>query len=142
LDASDRGRRPQRAAAAALMGDIPNLGRPAACRRVVRTIYLGSAPTGTEPIAGLKVVASGLAALWPEETPAVFDDALRHSTAATIGTRRSRYQDWQMIAPSSSCHVTALRHLRSRLSSADQSILNKHHLVCYPLSDQGGVRDG
>ena len=38
-------------------GEVPNLGKFAACRRVARTIYLGSAPTATAAIAGLKTGA-------------------------------------------------------------------------------------
>jgi predicted AAA+ superfamily ATPase len=75
-----------------LDGDIPNLGRFAACRRVARTIYLGSAPTGTAANRGIEDRRVKLGCVMPGETPAVFGDALRRlSTAATYlyhdGTR-------------------------------------------------------
>lgn len=67
-----------------LDGDIPNLGRFAACRRVARTIYLGSAPTGTAANRGIEDRRVKLGCVMPGETPAVFGDALRRlSTAAT-----------------------------------------------------------
>ena len=67
-----------------LDGDIPNLGRFAACRRVARTIYLGSAPTGTAANRGIEDRRVRLGCVMPGETPAVFGDALRRlCTAAT-----------------------------------------------------------
>jgi predicted AAA+ superfamily ATPase len=67
-----------------LDGDIPNLGRFAACRRVARTIYLGSAPTGTAANRGIEDRRVRLGCVMPGETTAVFGDALRRlSTAAT-----------------------------------------------------------
>jgi predicted AAA+ superfamily ATPase len=67
-----------------LDGDIPNLGRFAACRRVARTIYLGSAPTGTAANRGIEDRRVRLGCVMPGESPAVFGDALRRlCTAAT-----------------------------------------------------------
>jgi Protein of unknown function (DUF499) len=67
-----------------LDGDISNLGRFAACRRVARTIYLGSAPTGTAANRGIEDRRVKLGCVMPGETTAVFGDALRRlSTAAT-----------------------------------------------------------
>jgi predicted AAA+ superfamily ATPase len=67
-----------------LDGDIPNLGRFAACRRVARTIYLGSAPTGTAANRGVEDRRVRLGCVMPGESVAVFGDALRRlSTAAT-----------------------------------------------------------
>ena len=70
----------------------PNLGQYSACRRVARTIYLGSAPTdaGCEP--GLEDRQIKLGCVLPGESPAVFGDALRRlASAATYlyldGTR-------------------------------------------------------
>src|SRR5439155_18120800 len=36
-----------------LDGEVPNLGKFSACRRVARTIYLGSAPTAEAAIRGI-----------------------------------------------------------------------------------------
>jgi hypothetical protein len=75
-----------------LDGDIPNLGRFAACRRVARAIYLGSAPTATAANRGVEDRRVRLGCVTPGESVAVFGDALRRlSTAATYlyhdGTR-------------------------------------------------------
>src|SRR5712692_6626861 len=67
-----------------LDSDIPNLGKYAACRRVARTIYLGSAPTATAAHRGIEDRRIKLGCVMPGESPAVFGDALRRlATAAT-----------------------------------------------------------
>jgi predicted AAA+ superfamily ATPase len=62
----------------------PNFGKLAACRRVARTVFLGSAPTVKSPNKGIDMRAIKLGAVLPGESPAVFGDALRrlsdHST--------------------------------------------------------------
>src|SRR4029077_12822431 len=64
--------------------EIPNLGKYAACRRGARTIYLGSAPTGTAAHRGIEDRRIQLGCVLPGESPAVFGDALRRlATAAT-----------------------------------------------------------
>lgn len=64
--------------------EVPNLGKYAACRRVARTIYLGSAPTATAAHRGLEDRRIKLGCVRPGESPAVFGDALRRlATAAT-----------------------------------------------------------
>ena len=60
-----------------LDGEVPNLGKFAACRRVARTIYLGSAPTATAANRGLEDRRVKLGCVMPGESPAVFGDALR-----------------------------------------------------------------
>jgi predicted AAA+ superfamily ATPase len=72
--------------------EAPNLGKYAACRRVARTIYLGSAPTATAANRGIEDRRVRLGCVMPGESAAVFGDALRRmSTAATYlyhdGTR-------------------------------------------------------
>lgn len=65
-------------------GEVPNLGRVSACRRIARTIYLGSAPTVTAANRGIEDRRVKLGCVMPGESPAVFGDALRRmSTAAT-----------------------------------------------------------
>src|SRR5206468_9485862 len=65
-----------------LDGEVPNLGKFAACRRVARTIYLGSAPTATAAHRGLEDRRVKLGCVMPGESPAVFGDALRRLAAA------------------------------------------------------------
>jgi predicted AAA+ superfamily ATPase len=68
-----------------LDGEVPNLGKYAACRRVARTIYLGSAPTATAANLGIEDRRVKLGCVMPGESPAVFGDALRRlSSAATF----------------------------------------------------------
>ena len=67
-----------------LDGEVQNLGKYAACRRVARTIYLGSAPTATAAHRGIEDRRIRLGCVMPGEAPAVFGDALRRlATAAT-----------------------------------------------------------
>lgn len=72
--------------------EIPNLGKLAACRRVARTVYLGSAPTATAANRGIEDRRIKLGAVLPGESPSIFVDALRRlASAATYlypdGTR-------------------------------------------------------
>jgi predicted AAA+ superfamily ATPase len=60
-----------------LDGQNPNLGRYSACRRVTRTIYLGSAPTLRAANRGLEDRRIKLGCVQPGESAATFGDALR-----------------------------------------------------------------
>jgi len=56
----------------------PNLGRYSACRRVSRTVFIGSAPSvSAQKARGVEEVRIKLGCVQPGETPAVFGDALR-----------------------------------------------------------------
>ncbi|SHE99612.1 Swt1 family HEPN domain-containing protein [Desulforamulus putei] len=62
----------------ALDRDNPNLGRYSACRRVARTIFVGSAPSvAAQRIRGLEEVRLKLGCVQPGESPATFGDGLR-----------------------------------------------------------------
>jgi predicted AAA+ superfamily ATPase len=90
-------------------GDVPNLGKFAACRRVARTIYLGSAPTPTAANRGIEDRRVKLGCVMPGESPAVFGDALRRlSTAATY-----LYQDGPRYWYSTQPTVTKLAEDRA-----------------------------
>lgn len=59
----------------------PNLGRFSACRRVARTIFIGSAPSvAAMKVRGLEQESIKLGCVQPGETPATFGDALRRLT--------------------------------------------------------------
>ena len=58
----------------------PNLGRYSACRRVTRTIYMGSAPTLRVSNRGLEDRRIKLGCVQPGESVATFGDALRRLT--------------------------------------------------------------
>jgi predicted AAA+ superfamily ATPase len=66
-----------------LDGEITNLGKYAACRRVARTIYLGSAPTAGAPNKGIDDRRIKLGCVMPGESPAIFGDALRRLFASS-----------------------------------------------------------
>lgn len=85
-------------------GDVPNLGRYAATRRVARTIYLGSAPTANAANRGLEDRRIKLGCVMPEESPAVFGDALRRLAASATYL----YQDGPRYWYSTQATVTKL----------------------------------
>jgi len=58
-------------------GEVPNLGKLSATRRVARTVFLGSAPTAGVAHRGLEDRRVKLGCVMPGESPAVFGDALR-----------------------------------------------------------------
>jgi hypothetical protein len=64
----------------ALDRDNPNLGRYSSCRRVARTVYLGSAPTQRAAHRGIEDRQIKLGCVQPGETVATFGDALRRLT--------------------------------------------------------------
>ncbi|MCF7823046.1 MAG: DUF499 domain-containing protein [Candidatus Marinimicrobia bacterium] len=77
----------------------PNLGKLSACRRVARTIYMGSAPLKDAANRGIEDRRIKLGCVMPGESPAIFMDGLRRlATNATF-----LYQDgpryWYSTAP-------------------------------------------
>lgn len=64
----------------ALDRENPNLGRYSACRRVARTIYMGSAPTQRAANRGIDDRLIRLGCVQPGESAAVLGDALRRLT--------------------------------------------------------------
>jgi predicted AAA+ superfamily ATPase len=75
--------------------DNPNLGRYSACRRVARTLFLGSAPTLHTANRGLEDRQVKLGCAQPGEAVATFGDALRrltdHATHLYVDGRRYWY---------------------------------------------------
>ncbi len=98
-----------------LDGELPNLGKFAACRRVARTIYLGSAPTTAAAHRGLEDRRVKLGCAMPGESPAIFGDALRRlATAATY-----LYQDGTLYWYSTQPTVTKLAEDRAEQLKRD-----------------------
>lgn len=58
--------------------EIPNFGRLAACRRVARTIFLGTAPHTDPAHRGLDIARIKLGSALPGDSLAVYGDAVRH----------------------------------------------------------------
>ena len=79
--------------------EVPNLGKFSACRRVARTIYLGSAPTTAAAHSGLEDRRVKLGCVMPGETPAIFGDALRRLAAAGTYLYQDGTQYWYSTQP-------------------------------------------
>ena len=80
-------------------GEVPNLGKFAACRRVARTVYLGSAPTATAANRGLEDRHIKLGCVMPGESPAVFGDALRRLAGAATYLYQDGPRYWYSTQP-------------------------------------------
>ena len=89
--------------------EVPNLGKLHACRRVARTIYLGSAPTSAAAHRGLEDRQVKLGCVMPGESPAVFGDALRRLAARATFL----YQDGPRVWYSTQPTVTKLAEDRA-----------------------------
>ena len=98
-----------------LDGELPNLGKFAACRRVARTIYLGSAPLTKAAHRGLEDRRVKLGCVMPGESPAVFGDALRR----LAGTATYLYQDGPRYWYSTQPTVTKLAEDRAEQLKRD-----------------------
>lgn len=80
-------------------GEVPNLGKLHATRRVARTIYLGSAPTAAAAHRGLEDRRVKLGCVMPGESPAVFGDALRRLAAAATYLYQDGPRAWYATQP-------------------------------------------
>src|SRR5262245_44678719 len=79
--------------------DVTNLGKLAACRRVARAIYLGSAPTTSAANRGLEDRRVKLGCVIPGESPPVFGDALRRLAAAATYLYQDGPRYWDSTQP-------------------------------------------
>ena len=77
----------------------PTWASSAACRRVARTIYLGSAPTAAAAHRGLEDRRVKLGCVMPGESPAVFGDALRRLAAAATYLYQDGPRYWYSTQP-------------------------------------------
>jgi predicted AAA+ superfamily ATPase len=82
-----------------LDSDVPALGKHQACRRVARTIYLGSAPTATAAHHGIEDRRIKLGCVVPGETPAIFGDALRRLAGAATYLYQDGTRYWYSTQP-------------------------------------------
>jgi len=78
---------------------VTNLGRYAACRRVARTIYLGSAPTTAAANIGLEDRRVKLGCVMPGESSALFGDALRRLTSKATYLYEDGNRYWYSTQP-------------------------------------------
>jgi len=82
-----------------LDGEVPNLGKFAACRRVARAIYLGSAPLAQAAHRGMEDRRVKLGCVMPGESPAVFGDALRRLASAATYLYQDGARYWYSTQP-------------------------------------------
>ena len=80
-------------------GDVPNLGKFSACRRVARTIYLGSAPNAQAAHQGIEDRGVKLGCVLPGESPAVLGDALRRIAGAATYLYQDGPRYWYSTRP-------------------------------------------
>lgn len=83
----------------AIDGEVPNLGKFSACRRVARTIYLGSAPTTSAANKGVEDRRVKLGCVMPGEATAVFGDALRRLAQAATYLYQDGTRYWYDTQP-------------------------------------------
>jgi hypothetical protein len=79
--------------------ETPNLGKYSACRRVARTVYLGSAPTAKAANKGIEDRRIKLGCVMPGEAPAIFGDALRRMSAAATYLYQDSVRYWYSTQP-------------------------------------------
>ena len=102
-------------------GEVPNLGKFAACRRVARAIYLGSAPTATAAHRGLEDRRVKLGCVMPGESPAIFGDALRRLAGAATYLYQDGPRYWYSTQPT----VTKLAEDRAEQLKRDPDKVEK-----------------
>lgn len=98
-----------------LDGELPNLGKFAACRRVARTIYLGSAPLQSAAHRGIEDRRVKLGCVMPGESPAIFGDALRRLSERATYLYRDAAHYWYATQPT----VTKVAEDRAEQLKAD-----------------------
>ena len=98
-----------------LDSEVPNLGRFSACRRVARTIYLGSAPIPSAANRGMEERRIKLGCVVPGESPAIFGDALRRLSEAATYLYKDSARYWYSTQPT----VTKLAEDRAEQLKAD-----------------------
>ena len=80
--------------------ETPNLGRYSACRRVARTIYLGSAPLAQNGNRGLEDTFINLGCVQPGEQVSTFGDALRRLSDHATHLYQNERRYWYKTQPS------------------------------------------
>ena len=106
-----------------LDGEVPNLGKYSACRRVARAIYLGSAPIPVAANQGIEDRRIKLGCAIPGEAPALFGDAMRRlgGTATYLYQDGARY--WYSTQPTvANLAESRAEEYRSNRDPVDQEI--------------------
>ncbi|MFN7900741.1 MAG: DUF499 domain-containing protein, partial [Synechococcaceae cyanobacterium] len=113
----------------------PNFGRVSACKRVARSLYMGTAPGATRERKGINDQRVKLACVMPGEPIAVFGDALRR-----LGDRGRYIQqdgDRYWIDTSPNLNRTAEDYRESYLRQGEELLAEANRL----LMQQGGSKE-
>jgi predicted AAA+ superfamily ATPase len=102
-------------------GEVPNLGKLHACRRVARTIFMGSAPITAAANRGIEDRRIKLGCVMPGESPAVFGDALRRLASAATYLYQDGPRYWYSTQPT----VTKLAEDRAEQLRRDPDKVNE-----------------
>jgi len=102
-------------------GEVPNLGKFSAHRRVARTIYMGSAPTAKAAHVGLEDQSVKLGCVMPGEACSTFGDALRRLSGAATYLYHDSSRYWYSTQPT----VTKLAEDRAEQLKADPEAVVK-----------------
>ncbi len=115
--------------------EFSNLGKLHACRRVARTVYLGSAPTAAAAHKGLEDRQVKLGCAMPGESTAIFSDALRR----LAGAATYLYQDGPRVWYSTQPTVTKLAEDRAEQlkRDSDKVVLEIERRLRADLSRKG-----
>jgi len=118
-----------------LDAELPNLGKYSACRRVARTIYMGSAPLVNAANRGLEDRRVRLGCVIPGESPAVFGDALRRLVGAATYLYPDGTHYWYSTQPT----VTKLAEDRAEQfrRDSDKVVLELNRRLRADLSRTG-----
>jgi len=118
-----------------LDSENPNFGRLSACKRVARSLYMGTAPGGKRERKGINDQRVKLACVMPGEPIAVFGDALRR-----LGDRGRYIQqdgDRYWIDTSPNLNRTADDYRESYLRQKDELIGELNELLAKEASKRG-----
>jgi len=119
-----------------LDAENPNFGRVSACKRVARSLYMGTAPGANRDRKGINDQRVKLACVMPGESIAVFGDALRR-----LGDRGRYIQqdgDRYWIGTSPNLNRTAEDYREGYLRQKDELLAELNQLLAKEASRRGG----
>lgn len=102
-------------------GEVPNLGKFSAHRRVARTVYMGSAPTAKAAHQGIEDRVVKLGCVMPGEACSTFGDALRRLSGAATYLYHDSNRYWYSTQPT----VTKLAEDRAEQLKSDPESMMK-----------------
>jgi predicted AAA+ superfamily ATPase len=118
-----------------LDAENPNFGRVSACKRVARSLYMGTAPGATRERKGINDQSVKLACVMPGEPIAVFDNAL--SRLAARGKYIQQDGDRYWIDTSPNLNRTAEDYRESYLRQPDELLAELNSLLAKEASKRG-----